>query len=260
MVRPRVRLHVPDPLSETVEVTVAGDRAHYLRSVMRLGPGDGVLLFNGVQGEWWATLTAVAKSECRLRPDRLARPQAPEPGPWMLFAPLKKSALDVLVEKATELGVERMLPVLTRHTVVDRVNIDRLRAQAREAAEQCGRLTLPDVLGAAHLAEILSAWPRARPLFMMDERGAGEPVGTAFAFSGAEAACTFNAAILVGPEGGFATEETELLARQPFVRRVSLGPRILRAETAAMAALACWQALAGDWRHPRTPPSAREQG
>ncbi len=252
--RPRARLFVPVALAPGARLTVSEAGAHYLATVLRLAAGDAVSLFNGHDGEWIGRLLAVSRRAVTVEPVACARLQQPEPGPWLAFAPVKKSALDVLVEKATELGVERLLPVLTARTVVTRVNVGRLSAQVQEAAEQCERLTLPTVAEPVALAVLSAGWPPDRPLWVLDERGSGTPVAAML-----EAWRTRPAAaapgILVGPEGGFASSELDALSALPFVSRVSLGPRILRAETAALAALASWQAIAGDgWKPPAHRP------
>lgn len=243
----KVRLFVDAALAADAEVAVSGKPAHYLMHVMRLGVGDALRLFNGRDGEWRARLVASGRAGCRLRLDVPLREQRPEPGPWLAFAPLKKDAQDTLIAQATELGVARLLPVLTRFTGVDRLNSERLRAQAIEAAEQCGRLTVPAIADACPLPALLAQWPPARPLLFADERGNGRPVAAAVRPGPRPAP-----GLLIGPEGGFSEEEGRDLIACPFVTAIDLGPRILRAGTAAVAALACWQALCGDWR-PQTP-------
>jgi 16S rRNA (uracil1498-N3)-methyltransferase len=175
-------------------------------------------------------------------PERQTRPQAPEPDLWLLCAPLKKDRTDLVVEKAAELGVSLLWPVFTRRTNAGRVNLERMRAHLIEASEQCERLGVPELAQPAPLEKVLETWPAERVLLFLDESGGGAPL--------AEAATDTPAALLVGPEGGFAPEERRLLESKPFCRPVGLGPRILRAETAAIAALAVWQAVAGDWRRP----------
>ncbi|HYN38943.1 MAG TPA: RsmE family RNA methyltransferase, partial [Rhodospirillales bacterium] len=179
------------------------------------------------------------------------RPQQPEPGPWLAFAPLKKDAQDTLVAQATALGVERLLPVLTRFTAVERINRERLRAQTIEAAEQCGRLSVPEIAEPSRLPALLATWPAARVLLFADERRTGAPIAAALR----PGDCS-PSGILIGPEGGFAEEERRAIAAHPSALPIDLGPRILRAETAAVAALACWQALCGDWR-PENPAGSK---
>jgi 16S rRNA (uracil1498-N3)-methyltransferase len=243
----KVRLFVNQPLAADREVAIEGPPAHYLGHVMRMGAGEGVALFNGVHGEWQARIQSIGRGRGRLRIERLLHPQAEEPGPLLLFAPLKKDALDVLVQKSAELGADVLQPVVTRHTTVERVNQERLQAQAIEAAEQCGRLTVPAVGLLRPLTDVLADWPGDVPLLLMDERG-GAPIADAIARLAQRPPGAPPPALLVGPEGGFAADEAADVAGRPFVVRVGLGPRILRAETAAIAALACWQAFAGDWR------------
>lgn len=239
----RVRLFVDEALAPGQELLLSGKPAHYLMHVMRRKVGDGLRLFNGRDGDWRGCLIAGGRHGCRVRVETLSRPQQPEPGPWLAFAPLKKSAQDTLVAQATELGVECLMPVLTSHTSVSRVNSERLHAQVVEAAEQCERLTIPALAEPRSLPALLAEWPADRSLLFADERGNGLPM--------AEAAAPDRramAGVLIGPEGGFSEEEVDLILAHPSARSVDLGPRILRAETAAVAALACWQALRGDWR------------
>ncbi|MBL6958255.1 MAG: 16S rRNA (uracil(1498)-N(3))-methyltransferase [Rhodospirillales bacterium] len=262
----KIRLFVSGPLQAGAAINLDAKQAHYLRSVMRAGPGDQIRLFNGGDGEWLATISDLSKSAAVLGLGEQIRPQSPEPDLWLAFAPVKKARLDFIVEKATELGVARLSPVLTGNTAVSRVNVKRLRAQAVEAAEQCGRLSVPEVTEATALDAIIRDWPAERLLYVMDESGAGQPIAEAFrahapglgpapcrvepANGGRDLKDTnpLPAAILTGPEGGFTPSELENLKTLPFVRAVSMGQRILRAETAVVAALACWQALSGDWR------------
>jgi 16S rRNA (uracil1498-N3)-methyltransferase len=244
-----VRLFVDQSLRQGREIAVGGSQANYLTRVMRLQSGDGVRLFNGSDGEWLARISSVSRGWCELQVESIRWAQRAEPGPVLAFAPIKKEPMHVLVEKATELGVERLVPVLTRNTAAERVNLDRVRAHAVEAAEQCGRLTLPAIDAPNALNAFVAAWQEARPLLFLDERGSGRRIADAIG----EYLARFDRptpapGIVVGPEGGFSTDEAESLRAHPFCVPVSLGPRILRAETAAIAALACWQAFAGDWR------------
>ena len=241
------RLFVKAALATGTTLELGPEQAHYARRVMRLGAGDQVSVFNGVDGEWLALIEGTGKGRCTLRLAGQTRPQVPEPGPWLAFAPLKKTAMDFVAVKATELGVSRLMAVFTRNTAVRRVNVERLGANAREAAEQCGRLTVPEVAEAAGLEDLAAAWPEGRRLFLA-VRGA-PPIADILAGHGA-GDCGF----LVGPEGGFTPSELDVLGDLPFVSAVGLGPRVLRAETLALAALACLQALAGDWRGDGTDP------
>jgi 16S rRNA (uracil1498-N3)-methyltransferase len=266
MLRAKVRLFVDHPLGEGHDVTISASQAHYLGRVMRLAAGEVVRLFNGRDGEWLARIEQIGKSSCVLRASALLRGQLPEPGPWLCFAPIKKDRMQMMIEKATELGVERLVPVITRHTVAGSINVERMAAQALEAAEQCGRLTLPEVVAeVTTLERLVSQWPAEKRLLVMDERG-GQPIVEAVTAASDDddrpATCALAPSILIGPEGGWADSDMAMLAAKPFVVHVSLGPRILRAETAAVAALACCQALCGDWRTERPPDSgdrSREQ-
>jgi 16S rRNA (uracil1498-N3)-methyltransferase len=244
-----VRLFVDQSLRQGGDIAVGGGRANYLTRVMRLQSGDGVLLFNGSDGEWLARIRGVSRGWCELQVDGFRRAQREEPGPVLAFAPIKKEPMHVLVEKATELGVERLVPVLTRNTAAERVNLDRVRTHAVEAAEQCGRLTIPAIDAPTALNAFIAQWAVPRPLLFLDERRSGRRIADAVGEHVARFEKPAPApGILVGPEGGFAAEEAESLRAHPFCVPVGLGPRILRAETAAIAALACWQAFAGDWR------------
>lgn len=246
----KVRLFVEEALVADAVLSLGGGQANYLVNVMRIRSGDTLLLFNGRDGEWQAGLAHAGKQACRVHITRQIRPQRPEPGPWLLFAPIKKTAIDFIAEKATELGASRLWPVFTHHTAATRINLERLRAHAIEASEQCERLTVPDVENPLQLDELADRWPPDRPLLVLDARGGGAmPIALAIGDIRRSRSRSEILApgILVGPEGGLTAAETDALAGMPFALRVSLGPRILRAETAALAALACWQALAGDW-------------
>jgi 16S rRNA (uracil1498-N3)-methyltransferase len=224
-------------------------QAHYLRHVLRRGDGAPVLLFNGRDGEWRAVLELRGKKAAMAIVGELSRAQESEPDVWLCFAPIKRAHIDFIAEKATELGVGCLQPVLTEHTAVERVNIERLRANAIEAAEQSERLSVPEVRAPIALRRLLADWPQGRRLLMCDETGGGPPLAAALAALDDKARAA-PWAIVVGPEGGFAAAELAALRRIKDVTSVGLGPRILRADTAALAALACWQALVGDWRRP----------
>ena len=229
--RPVPRLFVTAPLAPGGTAALSGDQAHYLSRVMRLRQGDAVRLFNGRDGEWLAELEGEG-ARCSER----LRPQAGSGEAWLLFAPPKKDRLRFLVEKATELGVARLMPVTTEHTEPPEARRDRLEDWAVEAAEQCGRLDVPACLAQQPLAAALETWPQDRPLLFCDEAG-GAPLQRMSAGAGE------TVAFLVGPEGGFSEAERRVLLANPRVAAVSLGPHILRVETAAIAALASWQAL-----------------
>jgi 16S rRNA (uracil1498-N3)-methyltransferase len=222
---------------------IDGPAAHYLIAVMRMKPGDPVKLFDDVTGEWLGIAASVNKRDLILDITERLREREVVPDLWLCAAPLKKGRIDWMAEKACELGVARLLPVITRRAVVDKFKADRLRAHLIEAAEQCGRTALPERAEPVKLPALLKAWPVERTLFFADETG-GAP-----AFEAMRSA-PGPAAILIGPEGGFDAEEREAIRALPQAVGIGLGPRILRADTAALAALACWQALVGDWQRP----------
>jgi len=227
-----IRLHVDVPLSPRIAIEATAAQAHYLGAVMRRRVGDPVRVFNGRDGEWEARVVTLSRDAAALVVEAQARPQQDAPDLWLLFGVLKRDATDMVVQKATELGAAALIPVFTERTNAARVNQGRLRAIAVEAAEQSERLTVPDIRDARPLAEVLAAWPCARPLFVAMEREGAPGLPRA---SGP-------AAVLVGPEGGFGSRDRGLLEHYPFVRRVSLGQHILRAETAAIVGLALLQA------------------
>ena len=240
--RSAIRLFVEDPLKLGASLALAPGQAHYLRNVMRRAPGDRVRLFNGRDGEWEGSIESIAPRRAAIRLMAQTAEQAPAPDVRLLFAPLKATRTRFVVEKATELGAGRIHPVFTRYGQTARVNAERLRAHAIEAAEQCGRLDVPVIAPPCPLADALAAWPPERRLLVCDteaERSIAEALADAPAASWA---------ILIGPEGGFAPEERRPLADHPAAVHARLGPRVLRAETAVAAALACFQTLAGDWR------------
>jgi 16S rRNA (uracil1498-N3)-methyltransferase len=232
------RLFVRQPLGEGVQVELDSTQANYLGNVLRLGAGAELLVFDGLSGEWLARITDAAKRRMTLGVERMTREAESIPDVWLAFAPVKRAQTDWLVEKATELGAARLVPVMTRRTVAERVRLDRLESIAIEAAEQCGRTRVPDIAEPMKLARFVEEIDPARRLYFADECG-GAPPSRAFEEG--------PAAILVGPEGGF-TEEERVFVRGAGACAISLGPRILRAETAAVAALAAYMAVAGDWR------------
>ncbi len=240
----KARIFTGSGLTQGGEVALSCAQAHYLRDVMRAGPGDGVKVFNGRDGEWLAAVEKIGKGKGVLRLDKRTRAQRDEPGPRLLFAPLKKTPMDFLIEKAVELGCAVLQPVFTEFTAVGRVNSDRLRANAVEAAEQCGRLSVPEIEAPSSLENALKDWPGERRLLVMDETGVGLPIKEAL--ESGEVGSGPPPGFLSGPEGGFSASELDALGNLAFVTRVGMGPRILRAETAVLAALACWQAFAGD--------------
>jgi 16S rRNA (uracil1498-N3)-methyltransferase len=242
MAKTTPRLHFETPLSEGAEFVLAPEQGHYLVNVMRQSSGDAVALFNGSDGEWLAYITSVTKKSVHVRLQRCtAEVQAP-PDIDYLFAPLKHARLDYMVQKATELGARRLRPVITQRTIAERVNLDRMKANAVEAAEQCNLVFVPDVFEPLPLAKVLASWDATRRLIYCDE--------TASVANPVEALknITAPAAVLVGPEGGFTADEREHLKSMSFVTAISLGPRIMRADTVAIAALAVVQATIGDWK------------
>lgn len=232
------RLFVDQPLGEGMALTLDSAQSNYLANVMRLKPGDPVRLFDDRTGEWLAEVRDAARRTVTLHINSRLRAREAVPDLWLLFAPIKKGRIDWLVEKATELGVARLQPVVTRRTIVDRPKIERLRAHMIEAAEQCDRTALPALADPVTLDALLRDWDAGRALLFADENG-GAPLG--------QSAAPGPAAILIGPEGGFTIEERAAIRATAGVAPISLGPRILRAETAAAAAIAVWMAMAGDW-------------
>jgi len=246
MTAPATRLYVTSDLAAGRALELGPPQTHYLRHVLRLPPGATVALFNGRDGEWLARIDRFAKATCALTLLAERRAQDAPGDLWLVFAPLKRARIDFLVEKATELGVARLCPVLTERTTVVRVNRDRLAATAVEAAEQTERLSLPEILPPEPLPRLLERWPAARRMVLCDESGTAPPIAEVLA-----GFAPGPLAVLVGPEGGFAQSELDALRKLPNVSPVGLGPRVLRADTAALAALAVLQALIGDWRMPR---------
>jgi len=231
------RLFVRHPLSGGVAVDLDGAQANYLGNVLRLGVGAELLVFDGESGEWLARIVEAGKKRMALTVELRTREPETIPDVRLAFAPVKRAQTDWLVEKATELGAARLQPVMTQRTVAERVKLERLQAIAIEAAEQCGRTRLPEIMEPVTLKQLLTTSDRR--LYFADETG-GEPAAHAFAAG--------PATILIGPEGGFTEEERALVRAAPGSMPISLGPRILRAETAALAALAAYMAVAGDWR------------
>jgi 16S rRNA (uracil1498-N3)-methyltransferase len=236
-----IRLHIPQPLFAGAALAPTLDQSRYLTQVMRLKTGDPLLVFNGADGEWRCVIAEVLKKGVVLRAEAQVREQVTPPDVHLLIATVKKSALEFAVEKATELGAARIGLVTTARTQPQHVRMDRLAAIAEESAEQTGRLDVPPVEAPRRLAEVLDGWNGARRLMFCDETG-GAPALKALAETGAGPW-----AILIGPEGGFSPEERERLRALPFTTAVSLGPRVLRADTAATTALTLWQAAVGDW-------------
>lgn len=246
----KIRLCVDQPLGPGQSLPLTEAQAHYLFGVMREAVGSRVLVFNGRDGEWLAEVTEAGKRKGSLTCVAQTKAQRGLPDLWLMFAPVKKARTDFIVEKAVELGAARIVPISTDYTNAERLRRDKAEAHVREAAEQCGALNLPEVTEIAPLAKLLAGWDPARRILWADEDAAGQ--SPALAALGAEAPGPW--AILIGPEGGFSPAERVQLRALPFVRPVALGPRILRAETAALAALVLWQAALGDWA--QTPEDA----
>jgi len=236
------RLFVTAPLTSEGQIVLDPAQAHYLINVMRCKAGDEVLVFNGIDGEWRASLAAGGRKFANLHLIGQERPQTEGPDLHYVFAPLKRARLDYMVQKATELGVGRLVPVLTRRTMSERINEARLRANAVEAAEQCGILRVPEIERPEKLPKLLGTWNKDRLLIFADEQApASSPLAALTARKRGPLA------VLIGPEGGFEEDERALLLKQPFVVPISLGPRIMRADTAAVAALSLVNAVLGDW-------------
>lgn len=237
------RLCVTDDLGPGATLEPTREQANYLLNVLRLADGDAIHVFNGRDGEWRASLSRRGRRDAVLVTERQTRPQSAGPDIHYLFAPLKRTRLDYMVQKATELGVSRLVPVITRRTIAERVNLERMRANAIEAAEQCGILRIPEVADPVPLPRLFDAWEANRRLVFCDEAApVRDPV------EALRAVAPGPLAVLIGPEGGFADEERALLTSRPCFVRLALGPRIMRADTAAVAALALVNAVLGDWR------------
>jgi 16S rRNA (uracil1498-N3)-methyltransferase len=241
------RLYLPAALAEGAAAAIEAAQAHRLRDVLRLGPGAAVAAFNARDGEFLCRIAEVGRNGGSLSVERRLRVPEPEADLWLVFAPIKRLRLDWLIEKGTELGVSVFIPVMTERTQPERLNRERLAAHAIAAAEQSERLSAPEIRAAERLPAVLAGWDPVRRLVVCDETGGGRPI--------VEALGAFDAgvptALLIGPEGGFTQSELDALADLPFVTRVGLGPRVLRAETAAVAALAAYQTIVGDWRRSR---------
>jgi 16S rRNA (uracil1498-N3)-methyltransferase len=243
----KLRLFVEAPLAAGARISPSEGQAHYLLHVMRARGGERVALFNGVDGEWRARLAEVTRRNCALICEAQGQAQTEVPDLWLAFAPIKKTPADYVAQKATELGVRALQPVITRRTVARRVNLERMRANAIEAAEQSGRLGVPELREPVALDALLQSWPAGRRLLFCDEGGDAAPIAAALEKERAgQGAAAWG--VLTGPEGGFDPQERAAIRACSFVLPVTLGPRIMRADTAALAALAIWQALLGDWR------------
>lgn len=240
----KVRLFTNQCLNAANEWSPNESQAHYLLNVLRLESGEEVKLFDGQSGEYLGIITQKAKKTCTFRIAEKLRDIEYSPDLWLLFAPVKKDKTDFIIAGATELGVCKIIPVITKHTISERIKKERFEAQVIEAAEQSRRLDIPQVGEAESLENIIKNWPQGRILYFMDETGNGGCITEVFG----QASRLQPSAILVGPEGGFSEEELDQLRKLPFAKGVSMGKRILRAETAVQAALSCWQACCGDWK------------
>lgn len=243
-----IRLHVEARLSHGQFITLDKDQSHYLSNVMRCKLGSEIALFNGQDGEWVGEITDIQKRAVTLQIKDQISLQKAEPDIWLVFAPIKKTRIDFIAQKATELGASRLMPMFTRRTIAERVNVDRLRANAIEAAEQCERLTIPQVDDPQKFDIILDAWPSDRHVMFCDESLEGKPALSVLSDARAGMQKPEPWAIFIGPEGGFDDAERSRLNTMQNAHSVTLGPRILRADTAAMAALSIWQTVFGDWR------------
>ncbi len=239
------RLFVKAPLRAGVEIVLEPDQAHYLTNVLRLKTPEQILVFNGADGEWCARILAARKKSLVLAAEHQTRAQEDGPDLHYLFAPIKRARLDFMAQKATEMGASLLQPVITRRTVAERVNIARLQANAVEAAEQCGILRVPDVQAPVKLDDVLDGWETNRLLVFADESA---PVASPLQALQSVERVERPRAVLIGPEGGFDPDERAALRRHAFVLPVSLGPRVMRADTAAVACLALVNAALGDWR------------
>jgi len=239
------RLHLDAAFESQREIALEREQAHYLTNVLRLAPGDAVSVFNARDGEWLAYLADVGRKGASIRCERQVSAVMPPPDVDYCFAPLKHARLDYVVQKATELGARRLRPVITQRTIADRVNLERMKANVVEAAEQCNLVFVPEVMEPVKLSKLLLDWDSGRALVYCDETAAiADPLEALKALG-------TPAAVLIGPEGGFTEEEKAVLKSLPFVTAISLGPRIMRADTAAVAALTLVQAVLGDWHHAR---------
>jgi 16S rRNA (uracil1498-N3)-methyltransferase len=239
---PHIRLFVDTPLAPRLEIPLEAPQAHYVQHVMRLRAGDALSVFNGVDGEWRAKVADLRGKKAMLVAEDQVKRQRASPDMWLCFAPIKHGRIEWLVEKATELGVSVLQPVMTRHTIVQRVNLDRLRAHAIEAAEQSERMDVPVCRAPLGLAALLAEWPGDRTLIYCDESGQGKTVKNLLPMLPPS-----RYAIIIGPEGGFAREEHAMLRAHASAQAMCMGPRVMRADTAALAALANVQAWLGDW-------------
>ncbi|MDR1693917.1 MAG: 16S rRNA (uracil(1498)-N(3))-methyltransferase [Lactobacillaceae bacterium] len=222
-------------------VNISEKQSHYLFNVMKQKPGNSILCFNGKDGEFDCHIENINKKSCQVKVLSKTKEFESVPDLWLLFAPLKKDNTDFVIEKATELGIKKIIPTITQRAISEKVRADRFLAQAIEASEQCRRVDIPEISDAVTLENLLKTWDKNRKLYFLDETGNGRKIHQVF--QNAAAPC----AILVGPEGGFDEKELEFLRKLDYTEAVGMGKRILRAETAAVSAVACWQSICGDW-------------
>lgn len=238
----KIRIFIKtDKLSVGDIIDIPEKQSHYLANVMKQKTGDSILCFNGKDGEFDCEIIAINKKNCQISVRKKTKDFASVPDLWLLFAPLKKDNTDFVIEKATELGIKKIIPTITQRAISEKVRSERYLAQAIEAAEQCRRVDIPEISDAITLEKLLQNWDQNRKLYFLDETGNGNLIHNVFTKSSAPCA------ILVGPEGGFAEKELEFLRKLDYTEAVSMGKRILRAETAAIASIACWQSICGDW-------------
>ncbi len=238
------RLYVAEELDTNKTIVLNQEQTHYLKNVVKYNAGDTLSCFDNKNGDFMCEITEIGKKNITITVLSKQKGFSPCPDIWLLFAPLKKDKTDFVIEKATELGCRKIIPTITRYTITNNIKTERYAAQSIEAAEQCRRTDLPEITPPQKLEDILNNWDSSRPLYFMDETLQSRPFAEILA-----AETSTQAAILIGPEGGFSPEELTLLRNSPFAKGATLGPRILRAETAVAAALSCWQMCAGDWRN-----------
>ena len=238
----QIRLYIPQQLAPEESLFLDEKQSHYLSHVMKIKEKEQINCFDNQSGEYLCEITEITKKHCGIKVIKQLKPYYQTPDIWLLFSPVKKDNTDFILQKATELGVRQIVPVITRYTITDKINKERFVAQTIEASEQCRRTDLPKIEDAIRFERLLEKWDKNRKIYYMDETLKGVSVQQAFEKK------TTPCAIMVGPEGGFAAEELEQLRKQKFTQGVMLGPRILRAETAVVAALSCWQGLNGDWK------------
>lgn len=238
----RIRLYTNSALSDSAYIELSKENAHYLANVMRKKSGDDILLFNGCDGEWLGTLDNISKKSGQVKVKQQTKSQQNSPDLLLCFALVKNAPSANIVQKATELGVGALQPMITKYTVAKRINIDKISSNVIEAAEQCRRLDVPKVLETSSLTDILNNWDEERTIILCDESGEGKPILEALSGKNIN-----KAAIFIGPEGGFSADEFEMLRKKPYMISVGMGARILRADTAAIAAITCYQAVLGDW-------------